>query len=227
MMEKNQREVTILIRNGETEREYTIHVDKDRSLLDALEIIRSDKDPTLRYRHSCHHASCGTCACRVNGKERLACTSIIADLIAEADGAPILVEPLRGFPVLQDTLVDLSLFYRDIASEWTYIRESEELPDSSSKEAKKEVSYRRLENCIECGACVSACPVDEEFKGPAYCAALYREIENIPGKEKELLKAAEEKDGVWGCRRAVECSRVCPSGVNPARKIQELKNRLR
>ena len=37
----------------------------------------------------------------------------------------------------------------------------------------------RFEDCIECAACVSACPVsgsDASFKGPAALAALEREL---------------------------------------------------
>jgi succinate dehydrogenase / fumarate reductase iron-sulfur subunit len=42
--------------------EFTLDVDPDSSVLDALETIRLQQDSSLMYRHSCHHSSCGTCA---------------------------------------------------------------------------------------------------------------------------------------------------------------------
>ena len=41
---------------------FEVTVGPRTTVLDALEIIRVDDDPSLMYRHSCHHASCGTCA---------------------------------------------------------------------------------------------------------------------------------------------------------------------
>ena len=51
--------------------DFSLHAEPEMSVLDALEKIRLEQDNTLMYRHSCHHSSCGTCACRINGKERL------------------------------------------------------------------------------------------------------------------------------------------------------------
>lgn len=52
---------------------FEVAVPGHASVLDALDAIRVDIDPTLVYRHSCHHSSCGTCAMRINGRDRLAC----------------------------------------------------------------------------------------------------------------------------------------------------------
>jgi succinate dehydrogenase/fumarate reductase-like Fe-S protein len=47
-----------------------------RTVLDALHWIQLHHDPTLSLRHSCLHASCGTCGMRVNGlKCSRACAS--------------------------------------------------------------------------------------------------------------------------------------------------------
>ena len=54
---------------------YTVAVDRTMTVLDGLEQIRLTQDATLMYRHSCHHSACGTCACVINGLERLACTT--------------------------------------------------------------------------------------------------------------------------------------------------------
>jgi succinate dehydrogenase / fumarate reductase iron-sulfur subunit len=202
---------------------FEIEIGENASLLDALETIRTTHDASLMYRHSCHHSSCGTCACRINGEERLACTTRIADL---GEGE-IVVEPLSGFPVISDLVVDMTGLFRDIEEGWGYIRASEWNPESESPPGVH--SYQRLENCIECGACVSACPAArgfDGFMGPASLAALDRELQKRPKKAPELLRAARSERGEGQCIRALRCSAVCPTGVFPARHIMNLRRRL-
>lgn len=194
------------------------------TVLDGLERIRRGQDPSLVYRHSCHHSSCGTCACRINGVERLACVTRVQDL----EGEEVRVEPLARFPVVADLLVDMEPFYRNLGTDWTHLRACEGAQDASTPDGVSR--YERFENCIECGACVSACPVtggEEAFLGPAVLAALNRQAKNHPSEASELLARAGREDGVDRCERALNCSRVCPAGVYPARHIHDLKRAIR
>jgi succinate dehydrogenase / fumarate reductase iron-sulfur subunit len=213
--------------------EMTLPVEAATTVLDVLEAFNR-KDRTLMYRHSCHHGSCGTCACRINGRERLACLTRVLDLNTEV----VIVEPLNKLGKLGDLAVDPADFFLEFPSDWRTLRSSETNPET--KTPRELNSYVRLENCIECGACVSACPV-EDFLGPAVLAGLNRErlnrerinsqrLDHPPAeardREKALLELAAGGRGAWKCQRALECSRVCPTAVYPARHIQELRNRL-
>lgn len=204
--------------------ETTLPVEEATTVLDVLEALNRT-DRTLMYRHSCHHGSCGTCACRINGRERLACLTRVLDLDAQV----VTIEPLSKLRKIGDLVVDPADLFREYPAEWRTLRHSEANPGAK---APQELSgYIRLENCIECGACVSACPV-EDFLGPAALAGLNRERLNrqsaeSPYCEKSLLELAGGQRGVWKCQRALECSRVCPTAVYPARHIQELRNRLK
>ena len=60
--------------------EFIVKAETGTSVLDGLEMIRLEQDSTLMYRHSCHHSSCGTCACKINGLERLTCITKISEL---------------------------------------------------------------------------------------------------------------------------------------------------
>jgi len=73
---------------------FEVTVGPRTTVLDALEIIRVDDDPTLMYRHSCHHASCGTCAYKINGREALGCVTHVLELNTDE----VSVEPLDGLP---------------------------------------------------------------------------------------------------------------------------------
>jgi succinate dehydrogenase / fumarate reductase iron-sulfur subunit len=201
---------------------FRVAVGEGATVLDALERIRREQDPGLMYRHSCHHSSCGSCACRVDGVERLACTARLLDL----GGDTITLEPLRGFPVLGDLVVDVSGFYADIDPAWDCLRPVD--PPIGNSAGEK--GLQRLEDCIECGACVSACPVDKArpgFMGPAALAAVNAERLKHPEREPALLALAGSERGEARCERALRCSRVCPVGVYPARHIMELRKRIR
>ncbi len=223
--EPSGRPVPIRLRilRGDRHREYRTEAGPHTTVLDLLESVRSGVDPSLLYRHSCHHGSCGTCACLINGTERLACITVAADA-ADGDGV-VTVEPLRSMKPLRDLAVDPSPLFREIPGDWGYLRPSEVNPGAVPPEAV--AGFVRFEDCIECGCCVSVCPVTVDFAGPASLAALDRELSKRPEREKELLDQAARPRGAPACRRALDCSRVCPTGVHPARHIGILLRRIR
>ncbi|MCK5738964.1 succinate dehydrogenase/fumarate reductase iron-sulfur subunit [bacterium] len=203
--------------------DFEIAVTEEMSVLDALEKIRLEQDATLMYRHSCHHSSCGTCACKVNGKEQLTCTTNVRALETDI----ITVEPLAGFRKIGDLVVDMTGFYNDIPEEWDYLRPCEKVKSTGMPEGIQ--AFTRFENCIECGSCVSACPVshaDSPFMGPAAMAALHTEMQKSPEKQAELIAIAGGEHGERHCERAIDCSRVCPTQVSPARHILELRKKV-
>jgi succinate dehydrogenase / fumarate reductase iron-sulfur subunit len=204
--------------------EFSLAADPDMSVLDALEAIRLTQDSSLMYRHSCHHSSCGTCACKINGRERLTCITKIKEL----KGNPITLAPLDGFKVSGDLVVDISPFYDDISEDWSYLKKSCNGKATQLPEGIK--GFERFENCIECGACISACPVTHKnsgFIGPAVLAALSNELKKSPHKSEGLLETAGNVRGERLCERALNCSRVCPTGVYPARHIADLRQLLK
>ena len=203
--------------------DFSLKIDPDTSVLDALERIRLEQDNTLMYRHSCHHSSCGTCACKINGKERLTCITKISDLNEDT----ITLTPLEGFKPIGDLVVDVTRFYKDYSGEWTYLRRAERIKSTCLPAGISH--FTRFENCIECGACISACPVTHNsnaFLGPAALAAVNNELKKSPQKSEDLLSMAGSKRGEQMCKRAVNCSRVCPNKVYPARHITDLRRLL-
>lgn len=202
---------------------FELSVGPRTTVLDALDEIRVDHDRTLMFRHSCHHASCGTCGLKINGREGLGCVTNVLEL----GTAEVVVEPLDGLSRVVDLVVDMADFYRDYAPDWTYLRDSEWHPQAATPEGVDH--YVRFENCIECGACVSACPVTAAgsfYVGPAVLAAINREIGKGDGRPGSLLDLAGSERGVWQCHSAFECSAVCPSDVDPAGHIMALRRQL-
>ncbi len=203
---------------------YKVEVNEHLNVIDALEKIRLEQEPTLVYRHACHHASCGTCAIIINGNERLACATNVWELDSEV----VTLEPLRGFVRIADLAVNVDAFFKEIDPDWSYLQPAEVIGETSDH--LEEEYFARFENCIECGSCVSACPVahtDSKFIGPAALAAIHREKLKNPRKKEELLKLAGGPRGERWCQRALACSRVCPTKVYPARHIADLRRALK
>jgi succinate dehydrogenase / fumarate reductase iron-sulfur subunit len=202
---------------------YGLNVDDAMTVLDALEQIRLTQDNSLMYRRSCHHSACGTCACMVNGKQRLACTTNVHELNTRV----VTLEPLEKFPCLGDLVVDMTRLYQEMGPDWSLLKTARPIAPQPTPQGE---SVQRLENCIECGACVSACPVsttNTAFMGPAALAALNAELGKVTGEAAQILRnRAASPDGQTGCDRALACSRVCPAGVYPARQIADLRRML-
>ncbi len=204
---------------------FNVTVNEDTTVLVALQDIRRDQDPTLILRHSCHHASCGTCGMRVNGQEVLACVVKVLDL----GTATVVIEPLQNVPLISDLVVDMNAFYaRYTVPEMNYLRQSEFIPDAQLPEGIAQ--YQRYENCLECGICVSACPVagsDPTYLGPAALAAAWRVVaEPRDGDPDFALDWVDNEHGCWRCHVAYECSEVCPSDVDPGGAIMALRGRI-
>ncbi len=216
---------------GEEWGEFEAPVRRHTTVVDALEWIKSHLDGSLMFRHSCHHGSCGTCGMIINGERRLACTTNVMELLgdsAETDGTAVVeIRPLQTMKHIGDLAVDPTPLFRDFPVAAGYVRPSE--ANKGSLVPTEIERYERFENCIECGLCVSSCPVISlrGFMGPAALAAYNREIENRPDRAKELLPQVDTEEGVWGCDRHLACSAVCPTGVYPAKHIAVLQRKIK
>lgn len=78
--------------------EYNVpfEVDSNSTIMDVLDYIFNNCDPSLSYfSHStCNHGICGRCGVKVNGKVKLAC-------LCSADAEEITIEP-KNEKVIKD-----------------------------------------------------------------------------------------------------------------------------
>jgi len=206
--------------------DFDLEAEPGETLLGALMRIRRQLEPSLVVRHSCMHASCGTCGVRANGREVLACDTKVTDLRAKKR---IKVEPLANQRLVADLATDMVDFNaRFEAAGMPLVRASEVGAEVAPPDGIR--AFVRFENCIECGLCLSACPIartNRSYIGPAALAAAARVVDEPRGRELgPVLALAAEPDSVWRCHDALECTAVCPAAVDPATAILSLRRHI-
>jgi len=209
---------------------YTVEVEPTDRILDALMKIKRFQDGSLGFRKSCAHGVCGSDAMRINGKDRLACKTLVKD-VAESDGEEVLIDPLTHFPVLRDLIVDQTSFFDKYRSIKPFLINDLPVPEKERIQSQTErMAFDDTTNCILCSACFSACPVLKEnpdFLGPATIAQAFRFLADSRDKGfEERLPVLDQPNGVWPCQNHFECTRACPRGIKITKRINETKRMI-
>lgn len=180
----------------------------------------------VAWESNCEEGACGSCAMRINGRPAMACHTRVGDT-----RHPVVLEPMGGFPVLRDLVVDRERLFDTFrrANDWIETGRStlDELPDVGRQPVSSLV--RSLSSCIACGLCLSVCPqshpsersnertIEREngFIGPAVLARLLQfnlisSDESVREKRFSLLTGP---GGLEECGHAQNCQSACPSDV--------------
>ncbi|MGW0602936.1 succinate dehydrogenase iron-sulfur subunit [Streptomyces sp. NPDC002644] len=209
--------------------DFQIEMDPKERVLDGLHKIKWDLDGTLTFRRSCAHGICGSDAMRINGKNRLACKTLIKDISPEK---PITIEAIKGLTVLKDLVVDMEPFfqaYRDVMP-FLITKDTNEPTRERLQSAEDRERFDDTTKCILCAACTSSCPVfwnDGQYFGPAAIVNAHRFIfDSRDEAGEQRLEILNDRDGVWRCRTTFNCTDACPRGIEITKAIQEVKRAL-
>lgn len=206
---------------------YTIEQEPTDRVLDALNTIKWYIDGTLTYRRSCAHGVCGSDAMRINGRNRLACKLLIQDV-----GTNITVEPILGFDVIKDLVVDMEPFWASYKAIKPYMINNDQPPAGRERTQMPEDRERfdDTTKCIMCACCTTACPItwtNESFIGPAAIVQAHRFIYDSRDQGgDERLAILNDKSGVWRCRTIFNCTDACPRDIKITRAIEQVKRTL-
>ncbi len=197
---------------------------RGNTVLDSLFQIKHEVDGSLTFRASCRSAICGSCPMMINGRERLACQTLVADEIDHY--GRIEVRPLRQMRVIKDLAVELDPFWGKIRAITPYLTPN---PNAGDVAVPQDIErgFHNVDACILCGACVSACSsleVSPGFLGPAALAKAYRFVADPrEGATRDRLKSLTQEHGIWDCVRCNLCVEVCPKDVQPMEAIIRLR----
>jgi len=205
--------------------EYQIDVAKikGKMVLNALEALK-EMYPEIAFRRSCGEGVCGSDGVNINGKNGLAC---ITPLHALPDRVTLM--PLPGFPVIRDLIVDMEPFFKQYKRVKPYLQNNKPAPEKERLQSPAErAKLDGLYECILCACCTSSCPSywwnPDKFVGPAGLLNAYRFVADSRDTETaERLVSLQDPYSMYRCRTIMNCTTVCPKGLNPAKAIGALR----
>lgn len=227
-----QVSVKVLRFNPETDSKphyetYTVEQEPSDRVLDALNTIKWHIDGTLTYRRSCAHGVCGSDAMRINGRNRLACKLLIKDV-----GSTITVEPIMGFEVIKDLVVDMEPFFDSYKKIKPFLINDDAPPVGSERyqSAEDRARFDDTTKCILCACCTTSCPIvwsNEGYVGPATIVNAHRFIYDSRDQgADQRLNILNDRNGVWRCRTIFNCTDACPRGIKVTQAIEQVKRTL-
>jgi len=204
---------------------YTLEADPTDRVLDVLERIKGQYDGTLTFRRSCAHGICGSDALRINGRNMLACKTLVRDV-----GEKITVEPILGLKVIKDLIVDMEPFFDNYKKVLPYFINESPLPADGKERLQSAEARARFDDttkCILCACCTTSCPsfwASDDYLGPAALVTAHRFIfDDRDEAAAERLQIVSETSGVARCHTVFNCTMACPREIQITKAIGELK----
>ncbi|MBV8950894.1 MAG: succinate dehydrogenase/fumarate reductase iron-sulfur subunit [Actinobacteria bacterium] len=202
-------------------------VSPDMSFLEMLDILNErlvaeNREP-VAFDHDCREGICGSCGMMINGQahspERGTATCQL-HMRKFPDGASITIEPWRAaaFTIIKDLSVDRGALDRIIQAGGYITAPTGAAPEANSVAVPKDVADASMDAaaCIQCGACVAACP-----NGAAhlFTAAKIAHLNLLPqGQPERFTRVQDMVDEMerWfgSCTMHGECEAACPKEIS-------------
>ena len=214
-------------RPGEEPRHEDFHVmvEEGMVVLDAVHRVQATEDPTLACRWNCKAGKCGSCSAEINGVPRLMCMTRIDEL----PEGPVVVEPIKTFPLKKDLVTDVQWNYR-VNQNIQPFTPREMTPEEKAKGEfnMKQVDVDRVQEfrkCIECYLCQNTCQVlrDQQdqidpkreggFYGPRFMIRI-ASLEMHPADAADRVPLLRHEAGVGFCNINKCCTEVCPEHIH-------------
>lgn len=221
-------EAILHIYRGDNEKgemvEYRVPVQPGMVVLDAVHAVQAMYSPDLAVRWNCKAGKCGSCSGEVNGKPRLMCMDRMDKYPA---GEPIVIRPIKSFPVMKDLATDVSWNYSVNKKIPPFQMKAPPQTPSQSGEGKWEPRFSQEEadrvqefrKCIECFLCQNVCHVlrdhekHEEFGGPRFFVRV-ASLEMHPLDCGDRLELVKDQLGLGFCNITRCCTEVCPEHIH-------------
>ncbi|HZP43634.1 MAG TPA: succinate dehydrogenase iron-sulfur subunit [Candidatus Binatia bacterium] len=187
-----------------------------------------ERVPAPVWDASCLEEVCGACTMLVNGHVRQACTALVDQL-----EQPIVLEPMRKFPVVRDLFVDRTRIFESFKKvhAWIPVDGTYDLgPGPRMSPEEQELRYA-LDRCIACGCCMDVCPQfhlddppDSGFVGAATIGQALLMNLHPTGRMNadERLDLLMRPGGIQDCGNAQNCVEACPKGIPLTHAIAEI-----
>ena len=196
-------------------------------VLDMMIHIKNKMDSTLAFRRSCREGICGSCAMNIDGVNTLACIQPAADIKGD-----IKIYPLPAMAVVKDLVTDMNHFYQQYASIKPWLQA--DTPAPARERLQSETAREKLDGlyeCILCACCSTSCPSywwnGDQYLGPAALLQAQRWLaDSRDTADEQRLRQLDDAFKLYRCHTIMNCAKTCPKGLNPAKAIAQIKQRV-
>jgi succinate dehydrogenase / fumarate reductase, iron-sulfur subunit len=205
-----------------------VEADEHMSFLEMLDVLNErlirDGEEPIAFDSDCREGICGTCGFMINGEAhgpQRATTVCQLHMRFFKDGDVLVLEPWRAaaLPVLRDLVVDRSALDRIIQAGGYISVSTGSAPDANAVPVPKMEADRAFDAaaCIQCGACVAACP---NASAMLFMAAKVAHLGSLPQGQPERYRrvrrmtAQHDAEGFGHCTNHGECEAVCPKEIS-------------
>ncbi len=165
----------------------------------------------IGFDFSCRSSLCGRCSMLIDGRPFLSCSKAL-------DPGEHTFEPLKGFPVIKDLIVDHAHIMEKMYATKLSVQSVE--PITTICDIPYDLYWNTLEPlnmCRECMMCYTVCPPLQEenkwesFIGPAAMAQIAMRHLDPEDQYDRVGQAAFS--GIFDCTLCSKCSAVCPAAI--------------
>jgi succinate dehydrogenase iron-sulfur subunit len=198
------------------------------SFLEMLDVLNEQLitagDEPIAFAHDCREGICGSCGMMINGvahgpdRGTAVCQLHMRRF---KDGDTITIEPwrARAFPIKKDLVVDRSALDRIVEAGGFISVNTGSAPEANSLPVPKVDADLAMDaaQCIQCGACVAACP---NASAMLFTASKVSHLGLLPQGQPERLDRvvrmveAHDAMGFGGCTNVGECTEACPKEIS-------------
>lgn len=196
--------------------DYSIEVVEGMVVLDAILNIQAKQANDLAVRWNCKAGHCGSCSAEVNGIPKLMCMCRLSDLQLDK---PVLVQPMKAFPLLKDLVTDVSWNFEAKKKIKKFKPRPPDASDGTWRMAQEDIDrVQEFRKCIECFLCQDVCHVlrehqlQDKFIGPRYFVHI-ASLEMHPLDTEDRREDLKKANGIGYCNITKCCTNVCPQDI--------------
>jgi len=164
----------------------------------------------------------------INGSNGLACLTFIDK--DETNSTKLY--PLPHMHIIKDLVPDMTNFYEQYKSIKPYLQRKDGHADK--EQFQSEIDRKKLDGmyeCILCACCSTSCPSywwnSDKYMGPAVLMQAFRWISDSRDQyTKERLQELDDEFKLYRCHQIMNCVKVCPKGLNPAKAIASMMKKM-
>ena len=213
--------------------QFKVGIERGITILRAMNYIKDHIDAKISYRFYCQAGICGSCAIRVNGVSKLACTTQVWDELGNCKEEDVItIEPMNNFDIKRDMVVDYDPVVKKLEKYKCWVEPKDAPEGFGTKEfLVAEEDFKVIDpatDCLLCAVCYSECSMvsaGRDYVAPLVLLKSYRMVKDTRDQSGQTrMNILNQDHGMWDCTHCYRCVESCVKNIPIMDAIQGLRN---